>query len=347
MKPYPDQLEAVEAAIRAHRGVLVLPTGSGKSVVTALLVQALQVKTLIVVPTLELKTQLRASFLKWFGGTPNITIENIDAKALMKPASYDCLIVDEAHCSASRKYRELNAKAWNGIYYRFFFTATPFRNKTEEQILLQSVTGDVIYSLPYDRAVERGYIVPLQVFHKRLPLTKMTGNDRNWHSVNSELIVNNVARNELIVNMIATFESVGASTLVLVKEVKHGENIQRMLASRGLDIALVTGETDDNRLKLLEFNLKERTTLIATGVLGMGVDTKPCEYVILAAGGKSKPQLIQNIGRCLRTSPGKTVGTAIIFQDRSHKFLIKHFNETQKSLAEEYGLRSVDIDANS
>lgn len=339
--PYVDQIQAAHRAAQAHRGMIVMPTGSGKSIAMALLVQHLQVKTLIIVPTLALKTQLTEDFRKYFGPTPNIVIENIDSGDLPGHRKFDCLIVDECHFSAAKTYRDLNAKSWGDIYYRFYLTATPFRSREEEQILLESITGEKVFELTYKRAVEAGYVVPLQVFHKALPLTQMKGNVRSWHSVSSELIVNNIARNEAIVKIAQSLDTAGKSTLILVKEVKHAENLRKLFAAKGLEIAVASGENDNNRELLLEFNLKHRKTLIATGVLGVGVDTKPCDFVILAAGGKSRPQLMQNIGRCLRTYPGKTTGTAILILDRSHKFLVKHFNEVQKALAEEYGLKSV------
>src|SRR4051812_39976032 len=127
--PYPEQNEAVEAATRLHHGIIAMPTGMGKSITMALLTNALQVRTLIVVPNLNLKEQLTETFLRLFGNLDNVTIENIDSPRLPKATNSDCLIIDEAHHAAASTYRTLNKTAWAGIYYRFFFTATPFRSQ--------------------------------------------------------------------------------------------------------------------------------------------------------------------------------------------------------------------------
>ncbi len=60
--PYPEQNEAARVCASKHRGCVSAVTGFGKSVTMALLIARLQVKTLIVVPNLSLKTQLKDFF---------------------------------------------------------------------------------------------------------------------------------------------------------------------------------------------------------------------------------------------------------------------------------------------
>ncbi len=343
--PHPWQNDAVESLIASERSICVAPTGAGKATVVAMAIAAFQVPAIVVVPTLELKKQLTQSLKVALGaGMKHVTVENVDALDPKKIVNdKDLLIIDEYHTSASRRYQKLNHKSWGKIYYRVALTATPYRAKDEEQLLFESIVSSVSYRLPHDEAVERKYIAPLQVFYHELPKIQMKGNPRNWHAVHSELIVNRKDRNELIADMVESLDRDGKSTLVLFKEILHGEIVQQMLEDRGLKIAFAHGENDNNRELLLEFNLRERNTLLATGVLGVGVDTKPCEYVLLCGGGKSRPQLIQNIGRCLRTYSGKEVGTAIVFKDPSHPWLLEHFKSVTKSIKEEYRINLIKL----
>lgn len=351
-KPYDDQLNALEALQREDfKGVVTLPTGAGKSVVCALIINALKVKTLVVVPSLELKNQLTASLRQQFGndkvgplnkaGHPDfpISVENVDAlKPSVKPKGIDLVIIDELHRAASNTYRKLNQKAWVNIFYRCGMTATFFRNKDEEQLLLESILSKVVFQVDYKRAVEMGYIVPLQVFYYDIAPMKPKGNQKSYQSMYAELIVNREDRNNQIADLVLGLDDAGESTLVLLKEIKHGQLIKDALEAKGKAIAFANGENDQNRIILLEFNLKERNTLIATGVLGEGIDTKPCSYVILAGAGKSKPQMVQNIGRCLRVFAGKEVGTVIIIRDSSHKWFLDHAKAIAKHLKDEYGV---------
>ena len=339
MKPYPEQLAAVEAAIRHGRGCVVMPTGTGKSLVFALLIAKLQVKTLIIVPTLGLKLQLQADFTKWFGSLDNITIRNVDATGLEKETAYDLLILDECHHSAASTYRQLNKKAWNNIYYRYNFTATPWRSQEEEQLLLESITGEVVYRLEYARAVSQGFIVPVEAYYYEIPKQEVDG--YTWREVYSELVINHTQRNTAIAALLDRLVETGTSGLCLVKEVAHGEKIQSLMTH---PTAFIKGENDDNRIKILEFNLRERLVLIGTeGVLGEGIDSKPAEYVIIAGLGKSKPRFMQSVGRAVRRYEGKDSAKIIIFKDNSHKWSLAHFKAQCKILKEEYGVIPIKL----
>lgn len=336
--PYPEQTNAVAACFRSNRGIISAVTGFGKSVTMALLIQKLQVRTLIVVPNLELKRQLTEAFVGYFGKLTNITIENIDSPKLDKLTNYDCLIIDEAHHAAAKTYRDLNKKAWNGIFYRFFFTATPFRSRDEEQILFESVAGRIIYEIDYHAAVSKGYIAPVEAFYIEIPKIKIKGT--NWPSVYSELVVNNEVRNDILSNILVKFMQNNMSTLCLVKEIKHGDILKEK--TNGL---FANGQNEDTEYLIRLFNERKLNVLIGTtGVLGEGIDTRPCEYIIIAGLGKSKNSFMQSVGRGLRKYPGKESCKVIIILDRSHKWSVAHYKEQCKILLEEYSVVPTRLD---
>lgn len=343
LTPYPEQLAISEASSIAGRGTISAVTAFGKSISMALLVNRLQVRTLIIVPTLGLKTQLTNSFKEYFGSLKNITIENIDSPSLKTHTDYDCLIIDEAHHVAAKTYRKLNKTAWKGIYYRFFFTATPFRGRDEEQLLFESIAGQVIYTVDYHTAVSKGYICPVEAYYVEVPSTQIKGNQKSWASMYSELVVNNKIRNDLIIHLLLTFHANKRATICLVKEILQGTNLVK--SSLPLILPFTHSESDTGRIDLLSFLLQETPVLIGTtGVLGEGVDTKPAEFIIIAGLGKSKPQLMQQVGRGLRVYPGKESCKVILFYDKSHAWTKKHFKIQCKILLDEYGVVPSKLD---
>lgn len=353
--PYPEQLEAVKRALTTQRGILSLPTGTGKSLIIALLCKAFGVRTLVVVPTLELKRQLTETLRSYFGNNTTgeltksesswIAVENVDALDPKVPLKRtDMVIIDEFHHSAAKTYRELNKHAWGKIYYRFGMTATPFRTDDNERLLLESVLSEVIYQLDYKTAVERGYIVPVIASYIELPKTTIKGNA--WASVYSQLVVNNVPRNEIIAEILVKLHVNNISTLCLVKEIKHGENILK--ESYGISsqykLPWVNGQDNESRSFIEEFNNRVFPVLVGTtGVLGEGIDTKPAEVVIIAGLGKAKGQFMQAVGRGVRKYPSKTECHVIIFKDPSHKFTMRHFKEQCKILLEQYGVKPTKL----
>lgn len=339
MIPWEEQIEAAKKAALLGRGIVCMPTGTGKSVVMALLINELQVKTLVVVPSVQLKSQLTRCFRRWFGNNQNVVVENIDSPRLKTLKDFDCLIIDEAHHVAARTYRRLNQTAWTGIYHRFFFTATPFRSKTEEDLLFQSVAGELVYKLTYKEAVAKKRILPVEAYYFDVPNTiKVSSND--WRMVYSTLVTNNQDRNRRICSLIERLKAAQAPFLCLVREIKHGE---ALATSTGIPFA--NGQDNMAEIRLLEFNLQETKGLIGTvGVLGEGADSKPCEYVILAGAGRSKTQFMQNVGRAMRLYGNQTSAKVIIPRDTSHKFLRRHFKELMRVLEDEYGVTPIKLE---
>lgn len=350
-KPYKVQIEAVKAFKSKSRGIIVAPTGTGKSTIIALVISELKVSTLIVVPSLELKSQLTQVLCKVFdpelvGTIKNksfIAIENIDSLDTKKELlGYDCVIIDEFHHAGSKSYRELNKKSWNNIYYRLGLTATPYRTNHNEKILLESVLAEVIYQISYKESIEQNYIVPLEVYYYEVPKIKIES--FNYADCYNKLVLERSDLNGLICDTIKSLYNANKATLVLVKRISHGELLKSILEGLGLIIPFANGTDEQSNQYIKQFNSGAHPILIASSIVGEGVDTKIAEYVILAGGtGKSKTQIMQNLGRVFRNFPGKESGKAIVFKDGSHKWFREHFSFFGKVLKEEYGLEAIKL----
>ena len=335
-EPYPEQSEAAAACMDVDRGIVVASTGVGKSLIIAQIIANIQLKTLIVVPSLELKRQLTDALTGVFGPKhvgKNIVVENVQALDTSVPADFDCLILDEFHHSAAETYQTLNKVAWSNIYYRYGLTATPFRNNAEEAILLESIIDRIVYEIPYKKAVDNGYIVPLEAYYVDAPVTENVKGD-TWSEVYSELVVNNQLRNEMIIDILVKLKWSNIATLCIVKELKHGEAL-----AKEARVPFANGQDGKASEMIRNFCDQKQPCLIGTqGVLGEGVDTKPAEYVILAGLGKSVPATMQAIGRCFRRYGDKESGKVILIRDVSHKWTKDHFNEQCRILKEQYGV---------
>lgn len=113
MPPYDHQREALAAWFKAKRaGVVVLPTGSGKTYLAQMAMQATQRSTLVVVPTLDLLHQWYAHLVAAFpdapvgvlgGGSQDRTpllVATYDSAAIYAETlgnQYALLVFDECH----------------------------------------------------------------------------------------------------------------------------------------------------------------------------------------------------------------------------------------------------------
>jgi superfamily II DNA or RNA helicase len=157
MTPYPHQRAALAAWLAAGRqGVIVLPTGAGKTYLAQLAMQATQQSTLIVVPTLDLLHQWYAHLLANFpdapvgllgGGAHDSTpllVATYDSAAIFAEAlgnHYALLVFDECHHLPSAFTRVI--AEYSLAPYRLGLTATPERSDGAHDDLLTLIGPEV------------------------------------------------------------------------------------------------------------------------------------------------------------------------------------------------------------
>ena len=156
-EPRPYQAEAIEAWKRGRgHGVVVLPTGAGKSYVAMMAIDAKRRSTLIVAPTLDLVRQwydnLRTSFGRPVGivgggdhRIEDLTVTTYDSAYLQMEnfgSRFGMIVFDEAHHLPGETYA-LAAQQCIAPY-RLGLTATPERSDGREQ-LLDELIGPLAY----------------------------------------------------------------------------------------------------------------------------------------------------------------------------------------------------------
>jgi superfamily II DNA or RNA helicase len=158
VEPYPHQAEALMAWKRAgRRGVVVLPTGAGKTLVAQLAMAATPRSTLILVPTIDLMHQWYAQLLISFPGTEigllgggsrdrsQILISTYDSAAIHIESLgdlYGLLICDECHHLPTDFFRVI--AEYSIAPYRLGLSATPERSDGKHEDL-KTLLGAEVY----------------------------------------------------------------------------------------------------------------------------------------------------------------------------------------------------------
>ncbi len=156
-EPRPYQSEAIDAWWKARgRGVVVLPTGAGKSYVAMMAIDKARRSTLVVAPTLDLVRQwydnLRATFgvpVGVVGGGEHrveaLTVTTYDSAYIHMEhlgARFGLVVFDEAHHLPSETYA-LAARLCLAPF-RLGLTATPERQDGKESVL-DEIVGPIVY----------------------------------------------------------------------------------------------------------------------------------------------------------------------------------------------------------
>jgi superfamily II DNA or RNA helicase len=166
MTPYPHQREALTAWFEASRtGLVVLPTGSGKTYLAQMAIQATQRSTLVVVPTLDLMHQWYAHLVAAFPDTPvgllgggshdrtPLLVATYDSAAIHAETlgnQYALLICDECHHLPGDFLRVV--AEYSLAPYRLGLTATPERSDGRHTDLLELLGPQVYRASPTDLA---------------------------------------------------------------------------------------------------------------------------------------------------------------------------------------------------
>lgn len=361
-KPRDYQIDAFTHAVRTRRSLLLSPTASGKSFIIYLLVRYYASRTLIIVPTISLVSQLATDFADYgfesdrfvhriYGGEDKQTNKPITISTWQSiyklPKKYfeqfDVIIGDEAHLFKAKSLATIMENLVNSKF-RFGFTGTLDGTKTHK-LVLEGLFGTVRKVTTTKELMDQGHVADFTI--KCLLLKH---NDSICQAAKNftypqeiEYLVLNESRNRFISNLALSLDG---NTLVLYQFVeKHGAILYDIInkASIGQKVFFVSGNVDgEAREEIRKIVEKETNAIIVAsyGTFSTGINIKNLHSIIFASPSKSRVRNLQSIGRGLRISETKTEATLFDIADdlrykKHENFTLKHFAERIKIYSEE------------
>jgi superfamily II DNA or RNA helicase len=336
VRPYQDAAKkAIYASLREHRStLLVLPTGTGKTVVFADVVGDGVRKgrrVLILAHRAELIEQGAAKISAIAGCEVGIEMADQrdgsrgDAPILMASVqsivrrlasfprdAFNLVVVDEAHHAAAKSYRDIldhfaSAKVL-GV------TATPNRG---DNIALRAVFDDVAFDLPLLDAIEDGWLVPIRqrTIETSIDLSTCRKSKGDFTKQDLEDVMTQIeALHEIAV---PTVEHVGVrQAIVFAVTVAHAhllaEAIREAIIATGETprVEVVTGNTDpDERRDIFSgFRAGAVQYLVNVEVATEGTDLPTAQVIVMARPTMSRNLHCQMLGRGTRPLPGVVDG---------------------------------------
>jgi DNA repair protein RadD len=330
------QKEATKEIDASGRGIVVFPTGTGKTVTIARMIWDLGLNTLIITPGKSITDMMMEVMLRHFGKgkvekltsktkqiKKPIAIVNIQALIKMNPAvlkDIDVVFVDEFHHSSADTYREVNIKHLANCYHRIGFTATNFRNDGSD-LALESVLSNVLYDYPIRQAINDGFLMQPEFEI----IDNESWDDSTYQKTYKAAIVENEDRNGIIAQLAQ--EHSEDQVLILVQQIEHGESIKALIPGS----VFIHGEEKDiiRQRALEDFKKGKIKCLIGSAVVGEGVDLPNANVLILAGGGKARSAVMQSLGRVLRICKGKLFAKIYDFADHGSEWLHDHAMQRQ------------------
>jgi superfamily II DNA or RNA helicase len=316
----PHQVEGIAMLRHAlaagkKRPVLQLPTGAGKTILAAAIVEGARAKGNVVVftvPAIELIDQTVAAF--GAEGIDNIgviqadhiltdyrkpvQVASVQTLAVRKDLPYaSIVIVDEAHrhyAVIERWMKERPDLIFIGL------TATPWARG------MAKCWDALLIPVRMQQLIDQGYLSPFRVFGPSEPdLSKVgiIGGDYREDELSDVM-----STPKLIADVVSTWLTLGENrpTLCFAVDRAHARKLQKEFVDAGIPAAYMDGFTEraDRDLIRAAFHDGRIKVVVNVGVLTTGVDWD-VRCLILARPTRSEMLFVQIVGRALRTAEGK------------------------------------------
>jgi superfamily II DNA or RNA helicase len=374
------QFDAVSTGIHRKRGVILSPTGSGKSLIIYTLMRWYLENNakmvLIIVPTTSLVEQMSGDFKdygfdienevhKIYSGKDKTTQKRVVVSTwqsiykLPKAwfSHFGMILGDECHGFKSKSLMSIMNKATEAEY-RFGTTGTLDGAQTHE-LVLQGLFGK-IYRVTTTKALQdNNTLAKLRI--KRIALTypEKARKDFGARTYQEEIdfIVENEHRNNFIRNLALDLKG---NTLILYNYVeKHGKplfNIIRDKADENRKVFFVSGNTDTSdreAIRGIVEGMSNSITVASLGTFSTGINIRNLHNIVFASPSKSQIRVLQSIGRGLRKSDDGSTTTLydisddISWRNRKNYTLLHSFERLKMYQKEEFEYSTVKLDIKS
>ena len=338
LRPY--QHDAVAAVWKAWQEddstMIVLPTGTGKTIVMAELIRhCFPRRVMFLAHREELISQAKNKIELVSGFRVDIEMANLrtmenglfdEAQVVVSsiqtqnaggdgggrmgkflPDDFGYLFIDENHHSTAKSYRRVID------YYRqnprlkvLGVTATP--DRTDEEAL-----GQVFESVAYDYeildAIHQGWLVPIeqQMIHvEGLDFSRVRTTAGDLNGADLAAVMEYEQNLHAIADPTITISG-NRRTLVFAASVAHAERLSEILnRHKAGSAAWVCGKTDKDKRRqmLLDFAANRLQFIVNVGCLTEGFDDPGVEIIVMARPTKSRSLYAQMAGRATRPLPG-------------------------------------------
>lgn len=329
------QTRIIETVISAYKNkkkkaFFVVATGLGKTVIATAIANQLFFsgvkKILVLCHSVDLALQLQQS--SWpqlskyiptrtfMDGEPPIPIEGVNFGLYqtlfgylggISPDEFDLIIVDEAHHALANAFSScieyLRPKFLVGM------TATPWRG---DGASIESIFGEALDSVSLVDGMRMGFLAKVE-YHLMCDninwgqIPKLAKKQLSIRDLNKRLFI--PQRDDAVIKqLLETMTTIPNPRIAIFSpSVMHAERFAAQLCSAGIRAAnLSVKDKIARRERLLAFSSGKFTAVTAVDVLNEGIDVPDVNILVFLRATHSRRIFVQQLGRGLRISKGKT-----------------------------------------
>lgn len=308
---------------RWKKGVIILPTGTGKTILSAMDAKRSGGRVLFLVHRLDILKQSIEAYKKvWpemksgiLTGESKENDKSCDVlfaskDTLRQPSElmrfgrlwFDYIVVDEVHHGQSPTYREV--LAYFEPTFMLGMTATP--DRVDRKDIFELFDYNKIYEIPLSDVIERGILVPYS-YHgltDDIDYTKISYQNQKYRVDDLERLLIVPERNEAILKEYLE-KGNGDKAIGFCVSINHAERMAEYFFSRGISaVSIHSGAANRDEL-ISDFRANKYQVAFTVDLFNEGVDFPNVRVLLFLRPTESKTVFVQQLGRGLRLCPGK------------------------------------------
>jgi DNA repair protein RadD len=333
------------SSTKARRELLVLPTGAGKSIVIAKIVEQIKEPVIILQPSKELLEQNYDKFIN-VGGKASIysasagikeighvtfaTIGSIKKEIVkLKTLGKVKVIIDEAHIGVKSGSQLRDFLKSLGVNNTLGLTATPFVLQSSmngaELKMLTKIKGKLFTTIAYvhqmNSMLEDKHWTPIEyrVIEQDDKFLKVnsSGSDYTEESMRKFYEGNDLST-QIIDNVDYCLSEGSKSILVFVPTIEEAVSLSRKIPGSE-SVSSLTPKKERDRI-ISGFKNREIHVVVNVGILTTGFDYPELDTIILASSTMSFALYYQMIGRGVRIHDNKKKTVVIDLSENFERF---------------------------
>lgn len=237
----------------------------------------------------------------------------------LRAENFDYVVVDEVHHAAAESYRRI----LDTVTPRFLLGLTATPERADAGDILGLFDDFVAYRADIPRGITLGRLTPFHYFGVKdsIDYEHIPWRNRRF---DPEALATAAQAETRMQSMWGAWQAhPGQRTLVFCCSIAHANYVRAWLRARGVAAAAVYAAegSDDRDASLAAFERGELEALCAVDVFNEGIDIPSIDRVVMLRPTESNVVFLQQLGRGLRASAGKTAVAVIDFVGNHRVFL--------------------------
>ncbi len=306
------------------KGIVVLPTGTGKTFLSAFDTLNASGRILFIVHRLDILSQAREAFEKIYpeeklgllagGINENVydskvlfaskdTLRNPRILSTFEVDEFDYMIVDEVHHGQAPSYTII-LEYFKPNLFMLGLTATP--DRMDRKDIFELFDYNKVFEYTLNDAIVNGFLVPYDYIGLKDNIDysniRHNGNKYNVQDLDRYLIIDK--RNQKIfdeyVNRGKSNKAIG-----FCASIKHAKAMAKFFNEKGILSVAITSDSIDRAEATRKFTKNEVAIAFTVDFFNEGVDFPNVRVLMFLRPTESKTVFLQQLGRGLRLNSGK------------------------------------------